>query len=68
MPSQKSKASVNKNAVRGNSTRETAAGVVEIDATFGRMIGFAEGQKVGSTPLMTSLVPTIITGRIAFTS
>ena len=52
MPSQRtSKSSVSKNGVRGNSIRETDAGTVEIDATFGRMMGFTEGQKVGFTPM-----------------
>ncbi|MCJ1419023.1 Peroxisome biosynthesis protein pex1 [Xylographa parallela] len=32
---------------RNISTREQDIGIVEVDATFGRMLGFVEGQKVG---------------------
>ncbi|MCJ1307931.1 Peroxisome biosynthesis protein pex1 [Agyrium rufum] len=36
-----------RNGVRLSSTRDSDPSVVEIDATFGRMLGLAEGQKVG---------------------
>ena len=56
MPSQRSsKPSINKNAARGNTSRELESNGVEIDATFGRMIGLAEGQKVSLWLLITDL-------------
>ena len=62
-----SKSLMSRNGARGNSARETEAGTVEIDATFGRMIGFAEGQKVGITPIIRCSIPTILVGRIIIT-
>ncbi|MCJ1378104.1 Peroxisome biosynthesis protein pex1 [Xylographa soralifera] len=43
----KAPASVIRAQARNTSSRDQDIGVVEVDATFGRMLGLAEGQKVG---------------------
>ncbi|MCJ1481772.1 Peroxisome biosynthesis protein pex1 [Schaereria dolodes] len=48
MPSQRKPVNLNgKGSIRNHSSRGQEVQVVEIDATFGRTIGLAEGQKVG---------------------
>ena len=48
MPSQKKpQSSIGKGGNRSGPTRDQEAGVVELDATFGRMIGLSPGQRLG---------------------
>jgi peroxin-1 len=48
MPSKRKLAPViGKEGLRGDTSREHEVAVVEVDSTFGKVLGLTEGQKVG---------------------
>ena len=52
---------------RNISTREQDIGIVEVDATFGRMLGFVEGQKVSQIEKHIKAEADVYTGWYSYT-